>query len=216
MSASSSGSSTALRSHEGSKPAADVASTLNVTIPPSALSARLAIAGKALKICARVAFKEKRTDLVDRASGAPGAVGALPAAMAGMGAAAADVGMPDPLGTVPGELGDAGTASGTMRKPESRSTSSSPSRRPSTTFSGPTWNFPSAPRAGGEPLVWAKIRSSTPRAMAFFSASADSSRGGQDRGKTTPRLPRRAHRGAALRQPPWPRPTALDRRSCAG
>jgi hypothetical protein len=61
MSASSSGSSTALRSHEGSKPSEDVPSTVTVTFRPLDLSAKLAMAGKALKIWSLVALNFNRT-----------------------------------------------------------------------------------------------------------------------------------------------------------
>lgn len=74
MSASSSGSSTALRSHEGSKPSEDVPSTLTVTLRSSDLSAKLAMAGKALKIWSLVALNFNRTVPWRAAPAAPGVV----------------------------------------------------------------------------------------------------------------------------------------------
>lgn len=63
-------------------------------------------------------------------------------------------------------------------KPDSKSTSSSASVLPSTTFCRTTWNFPSGPSAGGDPLVYAKVPSVTPRAMPFRRTFDDSRRGG--------------------------------------
>ena len=59
--ASSSGSSTAFLNHDESNPASFVPSTWMLILPPSDLSARLAMAGNALKIWSRVAVNRSET-----------------------------------------------------------------------------------------------------------------------------------------------------------
>jgi len=117
MSASSSGSSTALRSHEGSNHSVDVPSILTLTLPPSDFSARLAIAGKALNIWSLVALNLRRTTLWRPAAGALGVeAGTPPGATGCAGVPGAGAGTPGAVGAAPGVAATSGTATGTIKE----------------------------------------------------------------------------------------------------
>ena len=79
-----------------------------------------------------------------------------------------------------------GTAAGTMRKPPSRSISSSVIVRFCATLERSTWNLPSCPSVG-LPVVYANRPSETPRRMARFSTSPELIRGGSRKPKNASR-----------------------------
>src|SRR5690242_1763248 len=115
-------------------------------LPPSDLSARLAIASNDLNTWLRLAGKRIRT--LVRAGFGPGGVrpGGVGPGPGGVGPGPGEVGPGPSSGAV------IGTAVGTIRKPESKSTSSSLMDRPAATFDRLTCYFPSGPSTGA-PVV---------------------------------------------------------------